>query len=143
MNLNNYKFQQPMPQKYQFITVYTYSKGQVVATFKGNDKTKIEWDYLLRKIRSQNLIKEEVFDNDAYSVAVYSHRKQQQDLNRLFKSDLLREYNMPENEFTLKLIAMAWQHHDEGLQKVVDVFEDLVDLYLSAEKTFNNLKVNC
>ena len=119
--LSYYSAKGTFPTKASFSTVYAYRTGALV--FKG---TLDEW-YAVRSGYPNHAV-ETVVDTPAFEAAKTAYRLNAARLVEEFKNDLFEDNDVsgPKAERALEI---AYEHgRDDGLQAVVDHFEDLAEL---------------
>lgn len=128
MDCNAYQNQLAYPRKADFTTTHYYRYGECIATVRpGEEKPEI----------AAGAVKESVVDEDAYRVAVSEYGKHSARLREQFNVDLLDDYGLPDNEFTRKLIDIAYEDgHSSGYSEIYNCFGDLADLHELAQKVY-------
>lgn len=138
MDYSKYKNNLPVVTKQQFTTMYAYSKGSLMDTIEGAILTPTQWNTKVASARSVGWICEEVVNDAAYKEARKACDAHTRQLEQNFLDDLLNEYGMPKDEFSEKLLQMAWQDcRSDGFSEVEDRFSELSDLYDLAKKVFS------
>ena len=112
------------PNKKDYIAVYVYDKGQVVAKSFGFEKSK-------RQLMDEypNAVIQEVLDDEGYKAHKKQYDEETHKLHEEFVNDLFEEFCVSDNPKRYKAFHLAWERgHANGLEEVYNEFYDLVDL---------------
>ena len=121
-DFNEYKTKLPYPNKVDFITVYAYHKGEVVA-----EMSLTAWNDA--KDRYDGVTVEKDLDNDAFIEARNAYRADEQRLVKEFAQDLYEEFDVLRFAKRDKAFALAWEYgHSSGFSEVYNYFADLAEL---------------
>jgi hypothetical protein len=112
------------PNKKDYITLYAYDKGQVVAKSFGFEKSK-------RQLMDEypNAVIQEVLDEEGYKAHQLQYTDEKHKLHEEFVNDLFENFNVTDNPKRHKAFDLAWEKgHANGLGEVYYEFYDLVEL---------------
>lgn len=116
-----------IPKKDDYMTIYYYKKGVLVAVKKQFDE-----DFISPK----NCVEEKVLDEVSYDAHMKHYQEDALRLQEEFRRDLIKKYNMTEHPKANRLFNKAWEYgSSSGLWDVEDYFMSLIELFQDENPT--------
>lgn len=138
MDHTKYKTKLSYPKKLDYKVLYLYHAGKCVGQTSLKDMLPEE----IRQFTNKTLhtTHETIVEEDAYRAAKDAYDSDVCKLEKQFMTDLIAEYNLPDDTFTRKLADMAWDKgHSGGFAEVESCFNELSDLYSIAVSTYSKV----